>query len=119
MEEIMALKGLAVVAEEHSEEGVLLEFWESGKRQIAVIRRVALDDTFDRLLPFGSPQRRLAVVQWNRIVQENLAAFGRIIESKYRREPIDRIEVDLTDIQGSGEEFILEALRAAGVARAT
>ncbi|MEH2525023.1 MULTISPECIES: hypothetical protein [unclassified Bradyrhizobium] len=111
----MALKGLAVVTAEHSEEGVLLEFWQDSERKIAIIQRVALDDTFDKLLPFGSPQRRLTVLQWNHVVQENLTAFERIIEAKYLREPSGRIEVDLAEIQRSGERFTGEALRVAGV----
>ncbi len=113
----MALKDLAVVTGQHSEEGVLLEFWDDAARRIAVIGRTALDDTFDKLLPFGSPQRRLSVMQWNRVVQENLAAFGRIIEARYRREPVERLEVSLADIQGSGEKFTHETLRATGVQR--
>jgi hypothetical protein len=112
---MMALKDLAVVTGEHSEEGVLLEFWDDGKRRIAVVQRTALVDTFDKLLPFGSPQRRLTVHLWNGVVQENLAAFGRIIESRYRQEQMDRIEVDLADIQASGEDFMHEILRAAGI----
>jgi hypothetical protein len=111
----MALKDLAVVTGQHSEEGVLLEFWDDAKRRIAVIRRTALDDTFDKLLPFGSPQRRLSMPQWNRIVQENLAAFGRIIEMRYRQGLVDRVEVSLADIEGSGEKFTHEALRVAGI----
>jgi len=112
---MMTLKDLAVVTGEHSEEGVLLEFWDDGKRRIAVVQRTALDDTFDKLLPFGSPQRRLTVHIWNGVVRENLAAFGRIIESRYRQKPTDRIEVDLADIQASSEDFTHETLRAAGI----
>jgi hypothetical protein len=111
----MALKDLSVVTGEHSEEGVLLEYWDGAGRRIAIIQRTALVDTFDRLLPFGSPQRRLTVMQWNRVVQENLAAFGRIIEARYRREPVERLVVDLADIQGSNEKFTHEAVRAAGI----
>jgi hypothetical protein len=119
LEAVMALKDLTVVTGQHSEEGVLLEFWDVTRRRIAIIQRTALDDTFDRLLPFGSPQRRLTVRQWNRVVQENLTAFERIIEMRYRREPVDRLEVDLADIQGSNEKFTYEALRAAGISPGT
>jgi hypothetical protein len=79
----MALKDLTVVTAEHSEEGALLEFWQDSERKIAIIQRVALDDTFDKLLPFGSPQRRLALLQWNRVVQENLAG-------EFRGNPAER-----------------------------
>jgi hypothetical protein len=113
----MALKDIAVVTGHHSEEGVLVEFWDGATRRIAVIQRSALDDTFDKLLPFGSPQRRIAVSQWNRVVQENIVAFERIIEAQYRPWPVDRVEINLQNIQESGEEFAGEALRDMGIQR--
>jgi hypothetical protein len=101
----VTLKDLRVITGEHPEEGVLLEFWDNGKRRVAVVQRTALDDVFDKLLPFGSPQRRITVHLWDSLVHENLAAFERIIESQYRRAPTDRVELGLAGIQDSGEKF--------------
>jgi hypothetical protein len=117
----MALKNFRVVTAKHSEEGVAVEFWDGEERRIAVVQRTALDDTFDQRLGYGRGDRRLSVPQWNRLVEENLPAFQRIVTATYEREasakrPVERVEVILSDIQGSGEKFTGEALLDAGLA---
>jgi hypothetical protein len=117
----MAVKNFAVIKAEHREEGAVVEFWDDAERRIAIIQRAALNHAFDRMLPFGSAQRRLDVPAWNRFVDENLPAFARIISARYQRDmvthgPVARVEVTYSDIQDSDENFTRNALLDAGLA---
>jgi hypothetical protein len=120
----MKMENLNVVKGEHSEEGVLLEYWTDDERRIAVIDRTSLDDIFDPLLPFGVVKgRRFSISQWNAVVDENLDAFGRIILAKHETEnaagrQTKRLYITHADIQRSGEGFSRVSLRSFGIASA-
>ena len=62
-------------------------------------------------MQLNPPNRRLHPHEWDILAEENLPAFGRIISTRLEREvaaigkAVGRIEVGLSDIQASGENF--------------
>jgi hypothetical protein len=117
----VALKDFAIVkGEPPLEDGVDVEFWDGPDRRTVNVRRAALDDTFDHLHGFRKPD--VAAPTWRQMVEENLAAFERVVEAKYRRlvassgQPVLSFDIELADIQGSGEKFTRDALLDAGIA---
>lgn len=120
----MALKDFAIIkGEPPLEGGVLVEFWDGPDRRTAHVLRAALDDTFDHLHGYRKPS--VSMPTWGQLVEENLPAFERIVETKYRRlvassgEPVLSFDIEFADIQGSGEKFTRNALLNAGIASRT
>jgi hypothetical protein len=109
----MALAGFAIIPSPPLEGGVEVEFKDGSDRRVAHLKRAGLDDTFDPL----RPPNHSGPLPLLRLVEENRPAFERVISATYRREvaragrPVSRVEVDGSDIAGSGEEFTAEVLK--------
>jgi hypothetical protein len=112
----MTLRNFTVVTGGHREDGVLIEYRDDLDRCAAVFQQEALHGAFDELLHLGPRDRRLHPHEWNILAEENLRAFGRIISTRHERDsastgkPVRRVELNLSDIQGSGETFTRDAL---------
>ena len=112
----MPLENFTVMTGGHWEDGVRVDYQDGAHRCFAIFQWAALDDAFDPLLHLGPPNRRLHPHEWNILAEENLPAFGRIISTKHGRDaassggPLRRVEVCLSDIQGSGESFTRDFL---------
>jgi hypothetical protein len=106
------------VVDQNFEDEVIIQFFDGPTRRLAYIRRSTLDDFFDPLLQYGPPNRRLSPQVWREVVEENVAAFERIITAKYERTKSrdGRLEIDVSDIRASGENFVRNSLKAAGIA---
>jgi len=103
----VVLKDFSVVHAQPDSDVVVLHGWHDRQMVLAFIPRIHLEDHFRR--------DRLTGKQSNLVVDRNLEAFGRIISAKYERgeyrpysrfgSTLPRVDIDLGDIQMSGEEL--------------
>ena len=113
----MALSDFAVVyARDDYLDDPLVHCYDGKQLILAFIARAALEDYFH--IP---GDRRMTLRERNLIIDRNLPAFERIISTKYDQgkrsvyaahgQSYPRIDVNLADMQHSGEEFTADVVK--------
>jgi hypothetical protein len=110
----------SVIEDAHTLDGVAVHCWDKRRLVVALVKRSAIDDVFDRLRTDKARMRRLTKPQGNALVKNNLDAFSHIVVAKHG-EPEHMlvsaaglvrpaIVIDYVDIERSGEKLSGEAI---------
>jgi hypothetical protein len=112
----MSLTQLTVDEGPHNSDGLVLHAWDGPEKVTAFISRHVMDAWIDPVEPAGR-RKSLFRAQYNAVGNQNLAAVGRIVSTKYQRGASFNRQHPFVDVLFADITESAEVLDLGGLAR--